>query len=445
MEQKASACGGRATSLLERMPRDSTTHAIVEQPERPIAVRALPIAIARVESPNEIEASLQHMTTSDRLDQETRCLAKALMNDLSQRLDLANGLLDAGKTNWAVQQLAGIVRDFPDSAAAFQSLAIAHLQLGQIEDAIEACQRSMQLDPKSAATHNLLGTLFAERGDHEHAIDAFRSAIELRQGNAIAWHNLANSLDRLGRREDALQAYAHAVAADPQLVEAAFELAAAGERPAPSVAPTRFIERLFDGYAGAFDRHLRELAYAVPDAIADLLRAVQPTHHGTLRAIDLGCGTGLAGVAIRPLASSMVGVDLSTGMLDKAREKRIYDTLVAAELVHYLQSTPDRFDLVVAADVFIYLGDLDETFAAVARVLAPDGVFAFSVETASAGNYHLSATRRYQHSPAYVEALAGGHAFRPLARRRLDLRVEGGQPIAGEVYVLQATLSSQAG
>jgi predicted TPR repeat methyltransferase len=127
--------------------------------------------------------------------------------------------------------------------------------------------------------------------------------------------------------------------------------------------------------------------------------------------LDLGCGTGLCGPLLRPVARRLTGVDLSPGMLDKARERGLYTELECVELTEYLSRRHAEFDLIVAADVFVYVGDLAPVFSAVRRTLRDGGRFAFSVEAAEVREFELSSTRRYRHSRAYVERLAAESGF----------------------------------
>src|SRR5262249_44716704 len=127
--------------------------------------------------------------------------------------------------------------------------------------------------------------------------------------------------------------------------------------------------------------------------------------------VDLGCGTGLMGEGLRSLTRTLTGIDLSTKMLDKARQRGIYHRLVASDVTAFLQSHTERFDLVVSTDVFIYIGDLSAIFAGVRRVLRSDGLFCFSVEAADDGDFVLRPTLRYAHSLAYLQMLAEQYGF----------------------------------
>ncbi len=194
------------------------------------------------------------------------------------------------------------------------------------------------------------------------------------------------------------------------------------------------MEALFDGYAADFDRHLDELEYSAPEL---LLGGLVGRRYA--RALDLGCGTGLVGRVVRPLVDRLEGLDVSAAMLERARATGAYDGLHQAELLaHLQQQAAGSVDLVLAADVFIYVGVLDAVFAAVRRVLAPGGVFAFSIEEAPSGiDFELRATARYAHSERHLGELAARHGLVAHAREaRATLRLEQRQPVAGLVMWL---------
>jgi len=159
-----------------------------------------------------------------------------------------------------------------------------------------------------------------------------------------------------------------------------------------------------------------------------------------LDVLDLGCGTGLSGAALRGLARQLTGVDLSPRMLARARERGFYDRLIEGDIVQVLAGQGASFDLVVAADVFVYIGDLEAVVASAGQVLRPGGWLAFSVETLSEGEYRLQPTGRYAHAPAYIEALAQRHGFARVAEQAVTLRVEQGRPVAGELQLWRRTL-----
>jgi predicted TPR repeat methyltransferase len=151
-----------------------------------------------------------------------------------------------------------------------------------------------------------------------------------------------------------------------------------------------------------------------------------------LRALDLGCGTGLAGVPLRARVERLEGVDLSPAMLAKARERGLYDALETADIVDHLRSFKSAaFDLIVAADALVYCGDLRPVFAATAAALVPGGLFAFTVESFAGEGYCLGETMRFAHARAYVEASAAAAALRPLIVEAASTRREKGADVPG--------------
>ena len=156
-----------------------------------------------------------------------------------------------------------------------------------------------------------------------------------------------------------------------------------------------------------------------------------------LEILDLGCGTGLVGAALTRQKHRLIGVDLSQKMLAQAKARNVYETLHVGEVHAFLRnSDPARFDAVCAADVFIYIGALEELFAGVARVLRPGGWFAFSTEECAGIDYRLLPTGRYAQSENYIRRLAAT-AFTVVEANATTIRMETGSPLPGRLYLLQ--------
>jgi predicted TPR repeat methyltransferase len=156
-----------------------------------------------------------------------------------------------------------------------------------------------------------------------------------------------------------------------------------------------------------------------------------------LNIVDLGCGTGLSGAALRPLAGSLVGVDISEKMIAKASERGVYDQLVHGEVVDFLSTAPDRWDLITAADVLVYMGDLNPLFAAARAAQAGAGLFALSVEAHDGSGYVIRPSRRFAHSLGYLRGCAARHGFAERCAVSVTVRSERGRSVDGFLMVLE--------
>jgi predicted TPR repeat methyltransferase len=199
------------------------------------------------------------------------------------------------------------------------------------------------------------------------------------------------------------------------------------------------VTRLFDDFAPTFERRLvDELDYRVPEALREAVTPhVCESAARSLDVLDLGCGTGLVGRQFRDLACRLVGVDLSQAMLAAAGSNGIYDELVGDDVVEYLSKTDSCFDLILAADLFIYIGDLELLFSAAAKALRPGGFLAFSIETTEARPFMLRRTRRYAHSLAYIYELAERHSLEVIESRPTAIRRGNTGVVEGHVIVLR--------
>lgn len=274
--------------------------------------------------------------------------------------------------------------------------------------------------------------------DFEAARDLFAQALDLAPDWAPGWFALAQALEALGRRDEAAEAYRRTLDLErADALGAGLRLAQLGAMERPASAPRAYVTALFDQYAATFDRHLVEkLAYRGPQL---LFEAVERAAPGRVFAnmLDLGCGAGLAGAAFRASAGKLAGVDLSTSMIEQAREKHIYDRLEAADLVEFLDREPaSSADFAVAADVFVYIGDLDPVFSSIARVLAPGGLLAFSAQSHGGDGFILGEDLRFSHGRACLEGCSGRHGFAMLEIAGASTRKDRGVDVPGWIVVL---------
>mgnify|MGYP001036967986 CR=1 FL=1 len=274
-----------------------------------------------------------------------------------------------------------------------------------------------------------------ESGDADAAADLMRDAVALAPGWAAGWFRLGEMLESAGRAPEAEAAWREALRVDPQdRLGATLKLGLTSAAAGVVAPPSAFVETLFDQYAEEFDAALVErLDYRVPELLQEALADASCTAFA--HAVDLGCGTGLMGERLRGAASFLEGYDISAGMLREAEAKRLYDRLERRDI----QTLPALFpvaDLVTAADVFMYVGELDRLFSRIADLLLPGGHFAFSVElNEGPEEVVLRPSRRYAHSRGYVERLLAEKGFALVAQTVATIRMDRGEPIIGLIAV----------
>ena len=288
------------------------------------------------------------------------------------------------------------------------------------------------------------GKAAANDGDWSAAADLYEQTVEQAPDWAAAWFALAEARERLGDLDAAARAFRGTLAADAADAQgAAARLALIGRGDAPDALPPAYVARLFNDYAPRFDAHLiKNLGYRAPALLADGLSVATPDRRFA-SALDFGCGTGLMGEALRDRVNRLTGVDLAPGMIAKARRRGAYDELKVGDAVAMLTSGPRAsFDLIVAADALVYIGDLAPLFAAVGTALTPDGLFAFSVETCEDHEFNLEPTMRFAHGRSYVERTAHEAGFQPLLVQPASTRREAGADAPGLICVFRRAVGA---
>lgn len=325
----------------------------------------------------------------------------------------------------------------PDHLGLTCLLGLLLVDRENVEGAIDLLERGRDLAPEFPPFQLALGTAYAAAGHDALAVAAMEIAIKLDTSSTVPLERLAKHHIRSGRAREAIGLLRRIVRRDPAHAQAPFLLAGlTGDHSTTRIdaPPAELIAELFDTYSSNFEQHLTErLQYGVPRALAAL---VPTPPDASLHILDLGCGTGLAGVELRPYARTLVGSDLSPRMVLRAGQRGVYDELHCEDLVATLARARD-VDLVVAADVFIYVGALEPTFAACATALRSGGMLAFSVERTERDGYALQPTLRYAHGAPYIRRLAAAHGFVVERAEPSVLRIDSGHPVDGELYLLR--------
>jgi predicted TPR repeat methyltransferase len=377
--------------------------------------------------------------------------ADAFQKALSLRPNHAEAANNLGLALWSLHQHGPALEAFtravrlnPDFAAAHGNRALALRKLGHAFEAVNAYRKAAQLNGASADLQRDMAMALAEISHFDAAIVAARRAIELAPGQAESLHALGVVLGAAAKNDrskaaGAVAAYEEAMTLRPGVPEWEFELAVLRGQ-TPPTAPDAYVKYLFDEYVPRFEHHLvNVLHYDVPQKLLAALRDagfLGARAAQELDVLDLGSGTGLVGHYFRPYARSLTGIDLSPNMIALAQDRRdsagrlLYDRLMTGHLLPALETFECAFDLILAADVFIYVGALDHVMPAATRALRPGGLLAFSLErydppesadsTAAAQgfDFHL----RYRHSLAYIRTMAAAAGLAEIAAGPSHLR-----------------------
>jgi predicted TPR repeat methyltransferase len=281
-----------------------------------------------------------------------------------------------------------------------------------------------------------------KEGDAAAAADLARQALEIAPGFAAGWFLLGQAEQALEHCEAAQAAFAEALRLDPEdSLGAGLRLAQLGAGEPDRAMSPAYVRQLFDDYAIRFDRHLvKSLNYRAPALLHDSVRRTCSKRLRPFRfneALDLGCGTGLAGEAFRAECGRLAGIDLSPEMVRRAEAKRIYDELAVGDGAAWLAMRNDASaDLVLAADVFVYIADLAPIFAGVARVLRPAGLFAFTVQAHAGEGVALGEDARYAHGEPYLRELAARSGLAVALLETVSTRQDRGADVPGLILVL---------
>ena len=351
--------------------------------------------------------------------------------------NLGTALGQRGQYEQAATSLRKSLALAPRTAEARNNLGLALASLGKLDEATISLEKAVNLDTHYRDAWLNLGETYCCQGQLQKAVDAYQRCIRFNPDFVAAHYNLSVAQHDLKLLPDAIESLQRTIELDPEHAAALHMLAAlSGET--PDSAPQQFVTNLFDQYSIHFEADLvNRLEYRIPTRLRELFSANVPVGTHLSKAIDLGCGTGLSGQAFHDIADYLAGIDISKKMLGHAREKQIYDALYAGDLYEQLQQLPDEFDLFIAADVMIYIGNLEPLFSTVSGKAGPGAYFAFSVESEQQNDFTLQSTGRYAHAAAYISRLAATSDFTVIAQEQAGIRKEGDTWIPGEIYVLQ--------
>lgn len=363
---------------------------------------------------------------------------------------LGAALLDLGLLPDATACLNEAVIAAPTEPLYREALSAALERGGDPAAALEVLTTGITICPASLSLRNAAILLCLRRRNFMKALDLAETARKAGVLNAETLGMKGHALASLCRQDEANLAYQDALKLSPEdvnlrnLVASSSLMTRNGKRQ-----PDTFIRSVFDGYADRFESHLTELGYGIPGVIRDALlshpRIVAGETVGPV--LDIGCGTGLAAMAIGDLpVGPFTGIDLSPRMLDHARAKHLYKELWEGDIVTELKNRGQRWPLIIAADVVTYFGALEDLLGTVRDSLAPGGWFVFSTEellpdhdgvVPGNGDYAQGRQGRYSHAAHYVYEAAHEAGFRVLRFDRPPIRQEAGADVPGLLFTLE--------
>lgn len=343
-----------------------------------------------------------------------------------------------GRTAAAEQRLKDVLEAHPHHPDVLCALAEVLFQDGRLEEAVRYYAQTVAVDPEHTTAWLHQAHAWKRMGVTRKAARAYRQAAVLEPGRSDIHFNLGAALHGLKDFQGAEEALARAQSLDPENPSTGYLLKAVRQETV-SRAPRAYVEALFDRYAASFDRHMKGLLqYRIPGFLRRHLKGQAKQRGGFGRMLDVGCGTGLAGEALRDMVRHMTGVDIAGNILERAAHKGIYDQLVQDDFQRYLDVVAEDYDLIVAADVFIYIGNLDPVLAVIRERLSPSGCLAFSIEKNTGGAFRLQRSGRFAHSRDYIARLADKHGFIIETARPVPVRMENNQWVGGLLFVMTA-------
>jgi len=374
--------------------------------------------------------------------------ALALQPDFPEALSARAEVV--GELTKAKDQLAiidgALARD-PEDAARWNSRGGLLAGMGRPEEALVSFDRALSIRPDFVEALCNRATLLLETNRLDSALTCFDAVLAIEPGLAIGWNNRGNTLAKMQRFEEAATSYDRALAIRPEFAEAMenrdFALFTLGRN---TRSPAKYMRGLFDEFAAHYDdTMLEKLKYRAHLHVRAMAMRVLPRLVPPWRILDLGCGTGLVGVAFQDLAvgGRLDGIDISPRMIDAARSRGIYDDVILGDLETVLAESDASYDLIVSADTMTYFGDLAPAFAGVAKRLEPGGFYLFASEAKAGDGWEQTKVHRFRHSEVYLRAEAERASLKFVDIMECTLRREENDPVFGFAVALQKPAERQ--
>ncbi|SHO43196.1 tetratricopeptide repeat protein [Desulfopila aestuarii] len=350
-----------------------------------------------------------------------------------------------GLVYYSLEDFSKALREFslahdlqPDDADMGFNLALCLKKTGDITGAIDVFRQLLVTMPDHTDCWYNLAGCYREIHDDSQAITCYSQALALNANYLPALNNLAYLYHRQGDHEQAAVCYQQLLALRPEDESAKYMLASISGKTL-DCAPDVYVRSFFDAYAEGFEQSLVDgLGYDNPRQLYSCFARCQTRKIIYDHGLDLGCGTGLAGVAFQDVLRVLDGVDLSANMLRQAAEKECYSALYQDSICNFLQTATCNYDLFLATDVFIYVGELQQIFSSLASIALPEALFCFSTEYLEGTGYCLRQTGRFAYSSDYIRTTAANTGWTVLAEESTRLRKEREEWLEGRLWILGA-------
>ena len=331
----------------------------------------------------------------------------------------------------------------PDAPESFINLAAMRLAQQDELKARNYLTDALKIAPSNPQSHKMIARIAQSHGSFDVALDHLNQAIEHGTGSLqlSALIEKARILTLQDKKDDAIDLYQQWLSEHPADETAKHMLASLRGDSPPEKPGEKYVKELFDRFALSFDNVLEALDYKAPELIKHYVETLYSTGTEKLQVVDAGCGTGLCGSFLKPLADTLIGVDLSPAMLNRARILNQYDELIEDDLIRFFDSKSNEYDLIVSADTLIYLGTLDRIFAGMAQSLRVKSDLIFTLEidpTPNDRGYRLQEHGRYCHTKEYATDCLQAAGFTINAMEEHHLRMERGEPVLGMLIAASA-------
>jgi predicted TPR repeat methyltransferase len=326
------------------------------------------------------------------------------------------------------------LRSAPEEHDLLYNFALCAKKLGKYEEAVDAYGTILEQDPEDIDSLYNLGCCLVDLGVDSKAIPLFLKVLDIACDHTSSLNNIACIYHRNGEYDEAKKYYTRLLELEPEH-KIARHLLASVQGDKSKNPPDQYIEKIFDNYSSRYEANMViDLEYTVPHTLKKVFHQCANPQQESLRTLDLGCGTGLCGEAFSEVCSTLVGVDLSSSMIEKAALKNVYSSLHVDEILRYISSCNEHFDLILAADVLIYLGDLEPIFRQLREITVPGTYFCFSTEKCTDKEYILRRTGRFAHGHEYLSKVCNQTGWEVLKAEPARLRKEKFTWIEGMIY-----------